>query len=106
MESSKHVKFKNENDLNKYQTTQKFRKWRKLKQSLSLDHKKDSKSHGNTSMWKKLKQAILKRKGLIEVGPQHAKYEFTRKFLVDYPFLRSSSSRNNNETASGSFTRE
>ena len=80
MESSKHVKFENQKDPNKHQTSEKFSNWYKLKQNLSWVHKKNDNSHGNNSMWKKLKQAILKRKGLIEIGPEHAKYEFTRKF--------------------------
>ena len=91
MESSKRVKFSDESD--QYSSIQNFNKWRKLKQSLSLVHKKDSNSHGNIGMWKKLKQAIMKRKNLVEIGPQHAKYEFTRKFQMDYLYLRNSSSR-------------
>ena len=43
METSKHVKSENKNDLNKYQTRQNVSKWHTLKQTLSLVHKKDSK---------------------------------------------------------------
>ena len=58
-------------------------KWRQLKQSISLlsnISKKDSKFRKGTSAWKALKEAMLKRKGLVEIGPRHANHEFTRKF--------------------------
>ena len=58
-------------------------KWRQLKQSISLlsnISKKDSKFRNGTSAWKALKEAMLKRKGLVEIGPRHANHEFTRKF--------------------------
>ena len=67
-------------------------KWRQLKQSISLlsnISKKDSKFRNGTSAWKALKEAMLKRKGLVEIGPRHANHEFTRKFktsnsLINY----------------------
>ena len=55
-------------------------KWKQLKQSISLLSKKDSQFKGGISAWKALKEAMLKRKGLVEIGPQHANYKFTRKF--------------------------
>ena len=58
-------------------------KWRQLKQSISLlsnISKKDSKFRNGTSAWKALKEAMLKRKGLVEIGPRHTNHEFTRKF--------------------------
>ena len=58
-------------------------KWRQLKQSISLlsnISKKDSKFRNGTSAWKALKEAMLKRKGLVEIGPRHENHEFTRKF--------------------------
>ena len=60
-------------------------KWRQLKQSISLlsnISKKDSKFRNGTSAWKALKEAMLKRKGLVEIGPRHANHEFTRKFKI------------------------
>ena len=54
-------------------------KWRTLKQSISILSKQDNQLSGEISLWKVLKEAMLKRKGLIEIGPQHANYEFTRK---------------------------
>ena len=48
-------------------------------------HSSKLKKHNNFnidfSMWNVLKEAMLKRKGLIEIGPrQPANYEFTSKF--------------------------
>ena len=54
-------------------------KWRQLKQSISLLSKKDGHFRSGISAWKALKEAMLKRKGLVEIGPQHANYKFTRK---------------------------
>ena len=56
-------------------------KWRQLKKSISLlsnISKKDSQSKSGISAWKALKEAMLKRKGLVEIGPRHANYKFTR----------------------------
>ena len=35
--------------------------------------------HGRGSLWVGMKQAMLTRKGLVEIGPGHEKREFTRK---------------------------
>ena len=82
MESVQQVEIPNTNVQKKYEVKSNFNKWPKLKQSLrQISHKDVALSHGTSiSLWTKLKQAILKRKGLIEIHPQHANYEFTRKF--------------------------
>ena len=56
-------------------------KWRILKQSISLLSTQNNQLNGKISLWKVLKEAMLKRKGLIEIGPHHANYEFTRKIF-------------------------
>ena len=60
-------------------------KWRQLKQSISrisTFSTKDREFKSGINAWKTLKEAMLKRKGLIEIGPQHANYQFTRKFYI------------------------
>ena len=59
-------------------------KWRILKQSISLLSTQSNQLNGKISLWKVLKEAMLKRKGLIEIGPQHANYEFTRKIFLNF----------------------
>ena len=58
-------------------------KWKILKQSISLLSTHTNQLNGKISLWKVLKEAMLKRKGLIEIGPQHANYEFTRKIFLN-----------------------
>ena len=76
MESLKSTDVKNAKGQDRIESQS---KWRILKQSISLLSTQDNHLNGRSSLWKVLKEAMLKRKGLIEIGPQHANYEFTRK---------------------------
>ena len=79
-----------DNRSNKYdrnfQTNQGQRRWNKLKENINNLDNTNTIFHKNSSnLWSILKEALLKRKGLSEIsGPEHAKYELTRKFLSDF----------------------
>ena len=79
-----------ENRSNKYdrnmQTNQGQRRWNKLKENINNLDNTNTVFHKNSSnLWRILKEALLKRKGLSEIGgPEHAKYELTRKFFGDF----------------------
>ena len=78
-----------DNRGNKYdrnlQTNQGQRRWNKLKENInSLDNTNTILRKNSSNLWRILKEALLKRKGLSEIsGPEHAKYELTRKFFND-----------------------
>ena len=89
LRSAQQVEIKNKNVQKKYEVKNNFNKWRILKDNLRQKPNQDDipSSDGTTtttsrSLWSKLKQAIMKRKGLIEIDPQHANYEFTRKSTI------------------------
>ena len=79
-----------DNRSNKYdrnlQTNQGQRRWNKLKENInSLDNTNTIFHKNSSNLWRILKEALLKRKGLSEIsGPEHAKYELTRKFFSDF----------------------
>ena len=79
-----------ENRSNKYdrnmQTNQGQRRWNKLKENINnLDNTNTILDKNSSKLWRILKGALLKRKGLSEIsGPEHAKYELTRKFFSDF----------------------
>ena len=79
-----------ENRSNKYdrnmQTNQGQRRWNKLKENINnLDNTNTILDKNSSNLWRILKGALLKRKGLSEIsGPEHAKYELTRKFFIDF----------------------
>ena len=79
-----------DNRSNKYdrnlQTNQGQRRWNKLKENInSLDNTNTIFHKNSSNLWRILKAALLKRKGLSEIsGPEHAKYELTRKFSSDF----------------------
>ena len=79
-----------DNKSNKYdrnlETNQGQRRWTKLKENINSLDNTNTILHKNSSyLWRILKEALLKRKGLSEIsGPDHAKYELTRKFFSDF----------------------
>ena len=79
-----------DNKSNKYdrnlETNQGQRRWNKLKENInSLDNTNTILHKNSSNLWRILKEALLKRKGLSEIsGPEHAKYELTRKFFSDF----------------------
>ena len=75
-----HTKDENEKDQIMVESDKGASKWRKLKENILLNSKNNN-FNIDFSMWNVLKEAMLKRKGLIEIGPrQPENYEFTSKF--------------------------